>query len=75
MVKGTTYGSHVWSGGTICGSHTQSGGTDYGGTIDGMTVHSYPIMSQYLSNLILNVDVDFSDTISWGKLFQKLITL
>ena len=37
VVRGTTYGSHAWSGGTICGSHTWSGGTDFGGTIDGMT--------------------------------------
>ena len=32
-------------------------------------------MFQYLSNLILKVDLDFPDTTSWGKLFQILITL
>ena len=30
---------------------------------------------QYLCNLILNADVDFANTTSWGKLFQKLIRL
>lgn len=35
----------------------------------------YPIVFQYLFNLILNVGVDFADITSWSKLFQKLIII